>query len=166
MLVLSVDPGLTGALSLIGAAGELLECLDLPVEDNGLMTGSTRRWTDAHALVKAVRELSQRHEFAKECVIGAIERPIPMPSLPAQTIGSQFDTFGVVRGIFAAVLGGGNLRYVQPREWKKLYGIGNDKERARSVVQALYPDAPVKRVKDHNRAEAILIGRFVWKVAA
>jgi crossover junction endodeoxyribonuclease RuvC len=50
---------------------------------------------------------------------------------------------------------------VAPREWQKPYGLGKgDKGASRATVLRLYPAAPVTRVKDHNRAEAILIAHY------
>jgi hypothetical protein len=163
MIVLGCDPGLTGALCAIDTARGLLACADVPTCDNGLTTGSMKRWVDEPALERLLAAWSQKWEFAREAVHAAIERPIPMPTLPAQTIASQFDTFGVLR---TALGRRATVRYVAPQAWKKLYGIGNDKDRARQVAAALYADAPVGRVKDHNRAEAILIAHWLRKEVA
>jgi len=164
MIVIGCDPGLTGALSLIdGARSELLDCQDVPTCDNGLATGSMKRWLDVPALESLLQDWSRRWGFARESVHAAIERPIPMPSLPAQTIASQFDTFGVLRSALARL---GDLEVVQPNVWKKIYGFGRDKDGARSCCLRLYPTAPVGRVKDHNRAEAILIGHWLLREVA
>lgn len=163
MLIIGIDPGLTGAMCLIDSQRGLLECTDIPTESNGLATGSMKRWVDAKALEKLIRDWSARHEFAQESVHGAIERPIPMPSLPAQTIASQFDTFGVIRAVIqrhAAV------QCVAPNIWKKIYSFGKDKAEARACCLRLYPTAPVKRVKDHNRAEAVLVGHWLMRSMA
>jgi crossover junction endodeoxyribonuclease RuvC len=167
MLVIGVDPGLTGALSLLGGDCNLLECTDIPVCSNGQSTGSMKRWVDEVALRALLAEWSVRHDFAREHVSAVMERPIAMPTLPAQTIASQFDSFGTIRGVLSMLrrAGGddGQTHVVEPRQWKKRYGIRNDKDHARQVAGALYPDAPVKRVKDHNRAEAILIAHYWLK---
>lgn len=158
MLVIGCDPGLTGALCLIDSAQGLLECADMPTCANGLESGSMKRWLDVAGLEALVAEWAQRHDFARASVHPVIERPIPMPTLPAQTIASQFDTFGVLRAVLARR---GAVRYVNPRDWKKLFGVGNDKNAARQCAMRLYPGAPVSRVKDHNRAESILIGHWL-----
>lgn len=160
MMVISVDPGLTGAVSLIDSHRGLLECIDIPTCDNGVATGSMKRWVDAAGLEAVMREWSAKHEFARGAVHAVIERPIPMPSLPAQTIASQFDTFGTIRSILTCLLPMAAVEYVSPQAWKKIFGVGNDKGAARACCQRLYPTAPVSRVKDHNRAEAVLIGHW------
>ena len=158
MLTIGCDPGLTGALCLIDAHRQLLEVADIPTTENGLTSGSMKRWVDDSALAELLADWSRRHEMAVHVVAAALERPIPMPRLPAQTIASQFDTFGVVRahlGRFA------RLHYPTPHAWKKRFGVGHDKDEARACCLRLYPDAPVKRVKDHNRAEAILMAHWL-----
>lgn len=159
-LFIGCDPGLTGALSLIDRHGVLLECADVPTCDNGLASGSMKRWVDVRALAAMLRDWSARHHFAKVSVQAAIERPIPMPTLPAQTIASQFDTFGTIRAEVARIADEG-VQFVAPQAWKKLFGVGNDKDAARQCCLRLYPEAPVTRVKDHNRAEAILVAHWL-----
>jgi hypothetical protein len=160
MIVIGVDPGLTGALSAICTRDGLLECLDLPTCGNGTSTGSMKRWINVRALDVELDTMAWRQEFVRESVHAFIERPIPMPTLPAQTIASQFDTFGAVRALLESKSWGMELSYVNPREWKAMFNLGNSKEAARKTCQALYPEAPVSRVKDHNRAEAILIAHY------
>jgi hypothetical protein len=118
-----------------------------------------KRWVDVAAARALLQEWSGKHAFARRQVHAAIERPIPMPSLPAQTIASQFDTFGTLRAELARQAE--SLQFVSPQAWKKLFGVGNDKEAARACCLRLYPDAPVTRVKDHNRAEAILVAHWL-----
>jgi hypothetical protein len=154
-LFIGCDPGLTGAIALLKPGNILLDCQDLPTCDNGTATGSMKRWLDPEAFAELLQHWSDLHDFAREEVHIFIERPIPMPSLPAQTIASQFDTFGVLRTQLARR---GEMHYVNPKEWKSTFGLGSDKKASRDKCQEIYKAAPVTRVKDHNRAEAILIG--------
>ena len=159
MFVLSCDPGLTGALALISLERGLLEVADIPTCLNGQDTGSMKRWVDVRSVLSILRQWSARHDFASESVHAVIERPIPMPTLPAQTIASQFDTFGALRATlvprFASV-----ACFAAPREWQKFFDLKADKDRSRAACLSLYPKAPVSLGKHHNRAEAILIGRW------
>jgi hypothetical protein len=166
MLILGVDPGLTGALSLIAHGRGLLECADVPACGNGLATGSMKRWVDVPALRTVLRDWSQRHDFAGHTVVGVIERPIPMPNLPAQTIASQFDTFGTMRAELHRCCHA--VYYLEPRSWKKRFGLGTDKNKAREVATTLYPEsaAVFKRVADHNRAESCLMAHYWMRFEA
>lgn len=162
MLYLGIDPGLTGAIALLDRGG-LLECADIPTCSNGQESGSMKRWVDAGGLRSLLSQWAVRHDFAGRGLTAAVERPIPMPSLPAQTIASQFDTFGVLRALVEARAD--TTQYPTPQSWKKMFGIGADKSKALATAAALYPDAPVNRVKDHNRAEAILIAHHLLRMA-
>ena len=57
---------------------------------------------------------------------------------------------------------------VQPKTWKKRFDLGGkeDKGKAREAAVKLYPTAEpqLKRVKDHNRAEALLIAHWALRV--
>ena len=163
MLIIGVDPGLTGAISLLCHERGLLQCMDLPVVANGLATGKMLRWIDADALQSLLSDWSKRFEFATESVHACIERPIPMPSMPSTTTASSFDSFGVIRALLYGKVAPGGLAMVNPREWKKFFGLSTDKDASRRVALSLYANAPVARAKDHNRAESILIGHFAMR---
>lgn len=165
-LFLGIDPGLTGAMTLLDSERGILEIRDIPTCPNGTSSGSMRSWVDVGQMAHLLTEWSLRHSIAREHVTAAIERPIPMPRLPVQTIAAQFDTFGVLR---AAVEQWANETvFVNPQAWKKMFGVHKDKEAARACVQRLYPDAAphFARKKDHNRAESALIAHFVLRSRA
>lgn len=164
MLIISCDPGLTGAIALLNHNRELLECEDLPTSSTGNETGKLKRWVDASALDRLLMNWSAYHGFAYEYVVGVIERPIPMPSMPSTTNASTFDSFGLIRGLMTMRCN--QMTFVPPAEWKKLYDFGMNKDAARNTCLRLFPTAPVGRAKDHNRAEAILIGNWYAKVKA
>lgn len=155
MIAIGIDPGLTGAIAVLCSRAGMLDVQDIPTCGNGTESGSMRKWVDHVALSNLLARWSTRFSFASEDVHSFIERPIPMPSLPAQTIASQFDSFGVLRAAAPGV-----QHIVNPRDWKAIYGLKSDKDAARACAMRLYSDAPVKRVKDHNRAEALLIAHF------
>ena len=50
MLIISCDPGLTGAVALLDSKRGLLECEDIPTCANGTASGSMRNWVDAERL--------------------------------------------------------------------------------------------------------------------
>lgn len=159
-LYIGVDPGLGGAISLICTERGLLECEDLPTCSNGAESGRVMRWLDAQAADAILQDWSDRYRWAYESVKGMIERPIPMPSLPASTIASQFDSFGAVRALLVRRLCRPNVGVVTPAEWKRQFRLGKDKDASRELCLTLYPNAPVTLKKHHDRAESILIARY------
>lgn len=163
MLVLSCDPGLTGAISLLCSQRGLLECEDLPTSSNGQTTGKMLRWIDTEALQSLLTNWSTKHDFASQSVHAAIERPIPMPTLPAQTVASQFDTFGVIRALVGGKVAFSAMHIVNPQVWKRTFGLKTDKDESIACALRLYPRAAqlLKLKKSHNRAESILIGRWL-----
>jgi hypothetical protein len=163
LLIIGVDPGLTGAISLICSERGLLECVDLPVCGNGQATGKMLRWIDAGKLQELLATWSSKFSFAEESVHAVIERPIPMPSMPSTTTASSFDSFGVIRALVLGKVALDGMTIVNPREWKNFYGLGTDKDESRATALRLYANAQVNRAKDHNRAEAILIGHWLLR---
>ncbi len=168
MLVIGCDPGLTGAISLLCSQRGLLECEDLPTCSNGQKTGKMLRWIDAAALQALLWDWSVRHGFAEHSVHACIERPIPMPSMPSTTTASSFDTFGVIRALVTGKISPKGMTVIDPSDWKKLFGLGNDKDESIACAKRLYPDAgaSLARKKDHNRAESILIGHWLLREVA
>lgn len=168
MLIVSSDPGLTGAISLLCSQRGLLECEDLPICGNGTASGKMMRWIDVDGLQRILTEWAHKYEFAQHSVRAAIERPIPMPTLPAQTVASQFDTFGVIRALVGNKVGPGGLHIVTPNEWKKTFGLKSDKDASIACALRLYPSAAnlLKFKKSHNRAESILVGHFLLRQIA
>lgn len=160
MIVLGVDPGLTGAIAAVHSERGLLACADLPVCANGLASGSMLQWVDVGRLLHLLQGWSREHDMAREFVGAVIERPIAMPRLPAQTIAAQFDTFAAIRGALIGTLSDKRVAYVTPNEWKRRYGLHAEKADSRACALRLFPTAPLERKKDHNRAEAILIAHF------
>lgn len=163
MIAIGIDPGLTGAMALICSRRGLLCVEDIPTCSNGIDTGSMKQWVDVDALAVILKNWSTAYDFAREKVHVAIERPIAMPRLPSQTIAAQFDTFGVLRALTMRL---GKMHCVNPRTWKSIYGLSDDKNAARDCATRCYSNAPVSRVKDHNRAEAILIGHWLKREIA
>lgn len=162
MITLGIDPGLTGAAAAICSQRGLLDFADLPACGNGMKTGSMQTWTDVPALVAIFAGWSRRFDFAANGVHVVIERPVAMPRLPSQTIAAQFDTFGAIRAVVQCHTWGRSLQLVTPQAWKKAFGLHQEKADSRACAARLYPSAKpgLARVKDHNRAEAILIAHF------
>lgn len=162
MIVLGIDPGLTGAMALLCNSRGLLAVADLPTCSNGLATGKMKNWLDVEEFDRMLLEWRITHDLAREHVSVCVERPIAMPQMPAQTNASTFDGFGAIRALCSLRFDA--LEFVAPSEWKKLFGLKGGKEAktdSRAAALRLYPHAPVTRAKDHNRAEAVLIGHWL-----
>lgn len=162
MIYLGIDPGLTGAIAAICARRGYCGVADIPTAPNGQRNGSMRRHVDVAGLAAWYQGFRRVIGAAEEGgVVVCMERPIPMPSLPAQTIASQFDTLGALRGFFGGR--GAEVILVEPARWKRRYGLRSDKEASRECALRLYPRAAdlLARKRDHNRAEAILLADWL-----
>lgn len=155
-IVIGIDAGLTGACARV--SNGKYEVWDLPVMATGQSLGSIRNQVSAAGLAQLLRRITdgQRDEtiVVTEGLSGYIEHKA--------AIFSMGNSFGCVRGVVGAV--GLPLHVVRPQDWKKHFNLPREKEHARALAISLYPEAPLARVKDHNRAEALLLSRYGWEV--
>lgn len=156
-LVIGIDPGLSGALSLYGSTG-LQAVVDMPTMARGKGAGRVKNEVNPAALNQLLREWVNGHS---DDVLVVIERVASMPGQGVASMLSLGDTVGCIRGVVAAR--GYPVQWVTPQAWKKYYALPADKEYARARAIALHPDADLVRKKDHGRAEAILIARYGWE---
>lgn len=164
MIVIGIDPGLTGACAVLDHNG-LRAVFDLPtMEIPGIGPKAlVKRKLDGRALRRQLLETCAANEPVL-AVVEAVGVTGPGSQHSVQTQGSLLRTLGAVECALECL----NLivAYVPPKTWKGFYGIAADKNAAREKALALYPDAPVKRSKDHNRAEAVLIAHWHMRNAA
>lgn len=143
--LLSIDPGVSGGWALISVDGTATAG-DLPVAGGHLDPATFS------ALIRA----SQPRAAILEAVA----------SRPGQGVASVFKfgrAYGTIIGTLAAL--GIPTHTVAPTVWKKHHRIGPDKDAARALALRLWPAIGcLSRVKDHNRAEALLIGQFALDV--
>ena len=155
MIVLGIDPGVSGALALLGPNG-LLELASVPVCSNGVKRGTVAREVDAHATHELLRAWMGRHGAAAEFVLAAIERPLAMRT--GVTALSQGDSDGALRAI--AATWAQRVDRVNPATWKRRFGlIGKGKAESVAEARRLYGGALPKRLRN-DLAEAVLIAHF------
>ena len=143
MRVVGIDPGVTGAMAM-HTDGRLTDIDDLPVYDGR---------TDGAGLAQLLGTLMPDIVY--------LEHTQPMPR---NGVIASF-SLGMNSGIIIGVLGSMSYPFVRvrPVAWKqKMSVLHKDKNAVRGIVRELYPEhhAMFSRVKDHNRAEAVLISRY------
>lgn len=163
MIVIGIDPGITGAIAQLGHSGEYLRLEDLPTMNRGQAKGYVKRQINGAALADLFNEWIGG--FDRNEVIVLCEVPIAFPGLHASAIAASFHGAGVIEGV--AVAKRLVLHMVPPTDWKKALKegpdkikLGRDKEASRAAAIRLYPEASLTRIKDHNRAEALLIAKY------
>lgn len=160
MVVLAIDPGLSGAFAWVTSEGFLIEVEDMPTIEV-IVNNKKRRKVDASRVV----EMMNRRPVTSvvvEAVMAMPNRlgngePVRMGSAHALTSGRGA---GILEGVAAAL----GLPYgeVSPSVWKRRAGVPKDKGGARLMAQRTWPGAAGRfsRVKDDGRAEACLLGRW------
>ena len=150
MIILGIDPGITGAVAAIDRAGwvQIYDLPTTPLPGAGLV----RRRIDGRALIEILRALVPPGEVAEVHVeqVGAMGA-----ANAVQTVFSLGRSLGAIEALCEAARW--PLSMVQPKAWKEFYGLDKAKGASLELARRLYPDAPLPRAKDHNRAEALLI---------
>jgi len=156
MIVIGIDPGLTGALAMIGPRKEYLKLADIPVMKRLGPKAEVKNQVNGAALEEILRAWTE--DYDKNEIVAFIETPIAFPGQHVATIASAFLTAGIIEGVLSARHFVHQL--VRPADWKKAMALSKDKDQARARAIRLYPEAPLALAKHHNRAEALLIARY------
>lgn len=155
LIVIGIDPGLGGAAALLNGHG-VLEVVDLPV----MVKPNGRGKVNAALFNLLLSEWSTAFGFAAESVLAVVESVSAMPRQGVSSVFSFGHSLGVIEGVLAAR--GIAIEHVTPQAWKRHYNLTRDKNLARTKATELYPASAAQfaRVKDHGRAEAVLIARY------
>ncbi|MDC0231996.1 crossover junction endodeoxyribonuclease [Pelagibacteraceae bacterium] len=153
MIIIGIDPGINGAISIIENK-KIIEVYDTPTMIDGK---KNKRQINGAQVTNIFKE---RLNGEKEVVV-VVEH---VNAMPGQGVTSMFNfgqSFGVIKGICAAL----NLPiyFVRPAKWKKHFNlIKTNKDASRTKVIEAYPEISSKlhRKKDSNRADAILIALY------
>ena len=132
--IVGIDPGATGAIAMIQP---MVEVWDMPATPHDLAT--LMRTFDANTTRVYVEKQWARPTDGKTF---------------AFTLGQGY---GEIIGVLATL--GVAFNLVAPTTWKRVLGV-TEKADSRRKAQELYPTASLARVKDHGRAEALLIAEW------
>lgn len=160
MIVIGIDPGITGALAVVEDGKRLLRLEDLPTAGNG--GGKVKNSLDAAALTRITTDIKRL--AGSEYLVAVLEKVAAMPGQGVSSMFSLGDTFGVIRGVLAAKAIPVHL--ASPTIWKKAMQLTSNKDDSRAWASRRFPEASVGRKKDHNRAEAIALACWGWKELA
>lgn len=83
-------------------------------------------------------------------------------SMPKQGVSSTFK-FGMAVGAIQAIVELTRAPWVivRPQRWKKDMGVTAQKSTSLDLAREVWPSAPLKRVKDHGVAEALLLAEWL-----
>lgn len=147
MNIAGVDIGISGAVVILTDKGEIAELVDMPViQVNG------KGEVDLVEVKNLLTFYQVNHVF--------IEKVHSMPGQGVVSTGRFMTVYGLIQGLCT----GCSIPYtlIIPQRWKKamLDGMGKDKGSSIIRVKQLYPDMKLIRKKDHNKADAVLIGLY------
>ncbi len=176
MIIISIDPGLTGACSVLDRNGlrAVFDLPTMPIPGVG-PTAMVQRKIDG----KVLRALLLQYCPPGEPVRAVIEGVGVMGGAnnAVQTQGSLMRTLGAVETVLELL----NVAptYVSPQTWKRYFGLiesgtfgpkstsAQTKAKALACARRLYPHCTeFKRARDHNRAESVLIGHWLLQEVA
>lgn len=154
MITVGIDPGLTGAVGFL-RDGNFLDVQDIPTMLKG--SGSVKMEVSPAELKRILLNSIPLGEGIEVL----LERVSAMPGQGSSSVFSFGDTYGCCRSVIA--LCGFPTFLVTPATWKKHFGIGRDKEEARALAIRLFPNAPLGLKKHADRAEALLMARYLYE---
>jgi len=144
MVLIGLDPGFSGAWGMIRHDGSYVSCGDMT--NNG-------EYIYAAEVYRDISRARGNDDWAV-----ALEK---VASRPAQGVVSVFK-FGMAYGAAISICERlDNWTTVTPQAWKKSMGLSKEKSESLDLARQLWPTAPLSRVKDNGRAEALLIAEWL-----
>ena len=153
MIVVGIDPGLSGAIAIL-ENNKVLNIFDMPVMAEGK---KNKRQLNSAQLVNIIKD-STKPDDEIAVVVEQVN------AMPGQGVTSMFNfgqTFGAIKGVCAALEL--PIFFVRPSKWKKHFElINSSKDSSRTKVIEMYPSlsSQLAKKKDVNKSDAILIARF------
>ena len=152
MRIIGIDPGLSGAIAVLDDL-KIFDLFDMPIMPEGK---KNKNQLNSAQLVNIIK----RHIHTNSTFV-IVEQ---VSAKPGQGVTSMFNfgqTFGAIKGICASL----NLPifYVRPAKWKKHFDLINaSKDASRTKAIEMYPSISdrLRKKKDVNKADAILIARY------
>ncbi len=157
MLIIGIDPGISGAISFF-EEGYINEVIEMPTMAEGK---KNKKQINGPQIYNEI--LKRISEIGKKNVIVVIEQ---VSAMPGQGVTSMFNfgqSFGVLKGICSAMQL--SMQFVRPNKWKKYFGlIKAEKDASRTKVIEIFPyiSSELSRKKDSNKADAILIASYFY----
>jgi crossover junction endodeoxyribonuclease RuvC len=151
MIVLGIDPGLSGALAFYDTTTEVLVVMDMPTVEV-TRNGKNKREVSPALVADMVAGKGIEKAF--------MER---VSAMPGQGVSSMF-SFGRSAGILEGVLAAYEIptTMVTPQAWMKAMGVRAGKDGSRERAMQLFPQysTAFARKKDDGRSDAALIAKF------
>ena len=157
MFIIGIDPGISGAICFF-ENGKIIDVIEMPSMAEGK---KNKKQVNGNQLFNEIKLRLSEIKRKDACVV--VEH---VSAMPGQGVTSMFNfgqSFGVVKGICSAMQL--PIHFVRPVKWKKYFNLINtSKDASRSRAIEIFPKISdkLKRKKDSNKADAILIASFYY----
>lgn len=163
MIVIAIDPGVTGAIAALDERGQAAFVEDLPI----CMQGASK-WVDGFLLLTMLCKARAKASGSNTAVRAFVEHIHGTPKMGVTTSHS----LGLTLGSIVSVLQVAQIpvELVVPAKWKRQLRLlmpkasdAQKKHASLARARMLFPTAPLERLKDHGRAEALLIAHYAQR---
>ena len=159
MFIIGIDPGISGAICFF-EDGKIVNVIEMPSMAEGK---KNKKQVNGNQLFNEIKSRLSGINEEKICVV--VEQ---VSAMPGQGVTSMFNfgqSFGVIKGICSAMQL--PIHFVRPTKWKKYFNlIKASKDASRSKAIEIFPKISdrLKRKKDSNKADAILIASYYYNI--
>ena len=157
MYIIGIDPGISGAICFFDN-GKIIDVIEMPTMAEGK---KNKKQVNGNQLYNELKKYLFEINIDEACVV--VEH---VTAMPGQGVTSMFNfgqSFGVIKGICSAMQL--PIHFVRPTKWKKYFNLINtSKDASRSRAIELFPKVSekLKRKKDSNKADSILIASYYY----
>ena len=157
MFIVGIDPGISGAICFL-KDGKFIDVIEMPSMAEGK---KNKKQVNGNQLFNEIKSHLSAINDEKICVV--VEH---VTAMPGQGVTSMFNfgqSFGVIKGICSAMQL--PIHFVRPTRWKKYFNlIKTSKDASRTRAIEIFPKISdqLKRKKDSNKADAILIASYYY----
>ena len=158
MYIIGIDPGISGAICFL-KDGKIIDVIEMPSMAEGK---KNKKQVNGNQLFNEIKlRITDIHEDTVSVVVEHVT------AMPGQGVTSMFNfgqSFGVIKGICSAMQL--PVHFVRPAKWKKYFNlINSSKDASRSRAIEIFPKVSdkLKRKKDSNKADAILIASYYYE---
>ena len=158
MLVIGIDPGITGSICFF-EDGKIIDLIEMPNMAEGK---KQKKQVNGAQIYNEI--LLRTKNVERKNIKVVIEH---VSAMPGQGVTSMFNfgqSFGVLKGICSAMQL--SMHFVRPAKWKKFFNLINaekDASRAKAIEIFPYISTQLSRKKDANKADAALIASFFYQ---
>jgi len=158
MLIIGIDPGISGAICFF-ENGKIIDVVEMPTMTEGKK--NKRQVNGSQIYNEIIKRVVKTDDQNIRIVIEQVS------AMPGQGVTSMFNfgqSFGILKGICSAMQL--PMYFVRQAKWKKYFGLINsekDASRTRAIEMFPYFSSQLSKKKDSNKADAILIASFYYE---